>query len=77
MNGFEHPGTLILIHETNVRAEMERDKRQHLRGEYLHRPQGGGPGHLRIAISRSLIAIARRISPNEAAEAALPAAARH
>jgi hypothetical protein len=74
MNGFEHPGMILLIHETNVRAEMERDRREHLRGEYLPRPRGGGPGSLRIAIGHVLIALARRIAP---ADAGVPAGARH
>jgi hypothetical protein len=72
MNGFEHPGTILLIHDMKVRTEMERDRREHLRGEYLPRFKGDREPRLRRAISNGLFALARRIAPADA----IPAGAR-
>lgn len=77
MNGFEYLGTIMLIHDRKVREEMEHDRRERPRGEYVPRPRGDEPGRLRIALSRGLIAVAHRIAPADSAKTGFPAGAPH
>jgi hypothetical protein len=75
MNGFEHPGTLFLIHQEKVRDEIARGRRHRVGRDGVPRPiDRNGPGRVRIALSRGLIALARRIAP---ADGGLPAGAPH
>jgi hypothetical protein len=75
MNPIEHPQTIMLIHDEMIRRELERGRRAQLRRDDRPGPSGGG--RIRNALSRGLIALARRISPDETVDAGLPAAARH
>ena len=75
MNPIEHPETIMLIHNEMIRSELERGRRAR-RGRD-DRPGSNGAGRIRIALSRGLIALARRISPSEAIDAGLPAGVRH
>jgi hypothetical protein len=78
MNQFEHYAIIGLIHNEIVRREMERDLRDR-QGHYRapQPSQRATPGRVRLATSRGLMALARRIAPVEPADAGMPAAARH
>lgn len=78
MNPIEHPESILLIHNEMIRREMNRGAREQIGRADIPRPGGGRqPSRLRIAISHGLIALARRIEPNEPADSGIPAAARH
>ncbi len=77
MNPIEHPETILLIHNEMIRREMHRGARERIGRGDIPRPDGRQPSRLRIALSHGLIALARRIEPNEPADSGIPAAARH
>ena len=78
MNPIEHPEMILLIHGETIRREMNRGARERIGRGDIPRPVGRRqPSRLRAAISRGLIALARRIEPNDPATSGTPATARH
>ncbi len=78
MHPIEHPETIMLIHDEMIRREIARGKRERTGRDDIPGPHDRNrPGQLRNTISRGLIALARRIAPDEVAETGLPAGARH